>query len=185
MKCLLVLAPMALASCNSGPSVEATNATAKQVAEKVAAAGAAPHMSPGRWEGTATVTSMEMPGMPPEMGEKMKTQMSKAHPFSNCLTPEQAKKPAADFFSGGGAEGCVYDHFSMASGALDAAMTCKGRGPGGTMHATMKGNFSNDNFQLAMTSKSAGAPGQPMSSFTMAMKMEAKRVGECTGKEDS
>lgn len=184
MKHLLILAPMALAACNSGPSVEATNATAKQVAEKVAAAGAAPRMLPGRWEGTATVTSMEMPGMPPEMGEQMKAQMSKPHPFSNCLTPEEANKPAADFFSGG-AEGCVYDHFSMNNGTLDAAMTCKGRGPGGTMHATMKGDFSGDSFQLAMTSKTTGAAGQPMSSFTMAMKMEAKRVGECTGKEDS
>ncbi len=184
MRYLLILAPMALAACNSGPSVEATNATAKEVAAKVTAAGAAPRMSPGRWEGTATITDMQMPGMPAEMGENMKAQMTKAHAFTNCLTPEEAAKPAADFFAGGN-NSCVYDHFSMANGQLDAAMTCKGQGPGGAMNATMKGNFSSDSFQMAMTSKSAGTPGQPMTNITMSMKMEAKRVGECTGKEDS
>jgi hypothetical protein len=184
MKYLLLVAPMALAACNSGPSVEATNATAKQVAEKVVAAGAAPRMSPGRWEGTMTIIDMQIPGMPAEMGEKMKDQMSKGHSFSNCLTPEQANKPTADFFSGGN-NSCVYDHFSMNNGQLDAAMTCKNQGPGGTMHATMKGNFSSDSLQLAMTSKSEGTSGQPMTNMTMSMKMESKRVGECTGKEDS
>lgn len=184
MKHLLLIAPMALAACNSGPSVEASNATARQVAEKVAAAGAAPRMSPGRWEGTMTITDMQMPGMPAEMGETMKAQMSKAHNFTNCLTPEQANKPAADFFSGGN-NSCVYDRFSMSNGQIDAAMTCKGQGPGGTMNATMKGNFSSDSFQLAMTSKTAGTPGQPMTNMTMSMRMESKRVGECTGKEDS
>ena len=183
MKYLLLIAPMALAACNSGPSVEATNATAKQVAEKVAAAGTAPHMSPGRWEGTVTITDLQMPGMPAEMGEKLKAQMAKGHSFSNCLTPEQASKPGANFF--GGNESCVYDHFSMTNGQIDAAMTCKNQGPGGTMKGTMKGSFSSDSMQLAMTSKSEGTPGQPMTNMTMSMKMESKRVGECTGKEDS
>lgn len=183
MKYLLLVAPMALAACNSGPSVEATNATGKQVAEKMAAAGAAPRMSPGRWAGTATIIDMQIPGMPAEMGEKMKAQMSKGHSFSNCLTPEEASKPAANFF--GGNDSCVYDHFSMANGQIDAAMTCKNQGPGGTMKGTMKGNFSSDSLQLAMTSKSEGTPGQPMTNMTMSMKMESKRVGECTGKEDS
>jgi hypothetical protein len=36
-----------------------------------------------------------------------------------------------------------------------------------------------------MTSKTAGTPGQPMTNMTMSMKMESKRVGECTGKEAS
>ncbi len=183
MRYLLILAPMALAACNSGPSVEATNATTKEVAAKVTAAGGT-RMSPGRWEGTATITDMQVPGMPAEMGEKMKAQMAKGHSFSNCLTPEQANKPTADFFAGSN-NSCVYDHFSMANGQLDAAMTCKGQGPGGTIHATMKGNFSSDSFQMAMTSKSAGTPGQPMTNMTISMKMESKRVGECTGKEDS
>jgi hypothetical protein len=36
-----------------------------------------------------------------------------------------------------------------------------------------------------MTTKSEGTPGQPMTAHTMSMKMEARRTGECTGKETS
>lgn len=180
MKKLLLLAPLALSACNSGPSVEATNASAKEVAEKVAASGAAPSLSPGRWEGTATITNMEIPGMPPEAVAKMKSAMATGHSFANCLTAEEAKKPAADFFSGDNKD-CRYDHFSMAGGRIDAKMQCKSSGM--TVDATMVGKFSSDNFQMTMTSKSAGAPGQPMSGHTMTLKMESRRTGECKGDE--
>lgn len=182
MNKLLLLAPLALSACNSGPSVEATNASAKEVAEKVAASGVAPKMSPGHWEGTATVTDMQIPGMPPEAAAQMKTQTGKGQKFDNCLTPEQAKKPAADFFAGQNKD-CRYDHFSMDGGKLDAKMVCKTGGM--TVNATMAGTFSSDHFELAMTSKSEGTPGQPMTAHTMSMKMEARRTGECTGKEKS
>lgn len=180
MKKLLLLAPLALSACNSGPTVEATNASAKEVAEKVAASGGAISLSPGRWEGTATITNMEIPGMPPEAAAKMKSAMATGHSFANCLTPEEAKKPAADFFSGDNQD-CRYDHFSMAGGRIDAKMQCKSSGM--TVDATMVGKFSSDSFQMTMTSKSAGAPGQPMSAHTMTLKMESRRTGECKGDE--
>lgn len=181
MKKLLLLAPLALAACNSGPSVEATNASAEEVANKVAASGAAPQLSPGRWEGTVNIVSMEIPGMPPEAAAKMKSAMGTGQPFNSCLTPEQAKKPAADFFTGGQKD-CTYEKFSMDSGKLDAKMQCKTGGM--TVDMTMDGKFASDSFQLAMTSKSAGMPGQPMSAHTMNMKMEARRTGECKGDEN-
>ena len=68
-------------------------------------------------------------------------------------------------------------------GKLDAKMVCKTGGM--TVDATMAGKFSSDNFELTMTSKSAGTAGQPMTAHTMSMKMEARRTGECTGKEKS
>ncbi|MCX8477713.1 MAG: DUF3617 domain-containing protein [Sphingomonas sp.] len=180
MKKLLLLAPLALSACNSGPSVEATNASAKEVAEKIAASGGAISLSPGRWEGTATITNMEIPGAPPELAAKMKEGFSKGNSFANCLTPEEAKKPAADFFSGDNKD-CRYDHFSMANGRIDAKMQCKSGGM--TVDATMVGQFSSDSFQMTMTSKSAGAPGQPMSAHTMTLKMDSRRTGECKGDE--
>ncbi|MDV3455643.1 DUF3617 domain-containing protein [Sphingomonas sp. HF-S4] len=181
MKKLLLLAPLALAACNSGSKVEATNASVEEVANQVAASGAAPQLSPGRWEGSATILSMEIPGMPPEAAAQMKSAMGTATPFASCLTPEQAKKPAADFFAGGAQKDCTYEKFTMADGKLDAKMQCKSSGM--TIDMTMDGKFASDNFQLAMTSKSAGIPGQPASAHTMNMKMEARRTGECNGTE--
>ena len=113
---------------------------------------------------------------------QMKAQMAKSQKIENCLTPEQAKKPTADFFAGQNKD-CRYDHFSMDGGKLDAKMVCKSGGM--TINATMAGKFSSDNYQLAMTTKSEGTPGQPMTAHTMSMKMEARRTGECTGKEAS
>ncbi|MDT8758558.1 DUF3617 domain-containing protein [Sphingomonas psychrotolerans] len=182
MNKLLLLAPLALSACNSGPSVEATNASTKEVADKVAKSGVAIKMAPGHWEGSATITDMQIPGLPPEAAAQMKASMAQAHKFDNCLTPEEAEKPSADFFSGQNKD-CRYDHFSMDGGKLDAKMVCKTGGM--TVNATMTGTFSRDNFQLAMTSKSEGMPGQPMTAQTMSMKMEARRTGECTGKESS
>jgi hypothetical protein len=180
MNKLLLLAPLALCACNSGPSVEATNASAKEVADKVVASGAAPRMAPGRWEGTATITDMQIPGMPPEAAARMKGAMASGNSFANCLTKEEAEKPTADFFAGANKD-CRYDHFSMKGGRLDARMQCKSGGM--TINATMAGQFSSDNFQLTMTSKSEGTAGQPMTAHTMSMKMNARRTGECTGSE--
>lgn len=180
MKKLLLLAPLALSACNSGPTVEATNASTKEVAEKVAASGATLSMTPGRWEGTATITEMEIPGMPPEAAAKMKETMAKGHSFANCLTPEEAKKPSADFFSGDNKD-CRYERFNMANGRIDAKMQCKTGGM--TVDATMAGQFSSDNFQMTVTSKTAGMPGQPMSAHTSTLKMESRRTGECRGDE--
>lgn len=126
---------------------------------------------------------MQIPGMAPEMAARMKEEMAKteSHKFLSCLTEEEAKKPAADFFSGGG-EDCRYDHFTMANGVLDATMTCKRDGAENV--STIKGSFTGDSFDLAMTSKSTGT-GQPMSKYTMAMKMNAHRTGACRGDEKS
>lgn len=182
MKKLLLLAPLALSACNSGPTVKATNASVEEVAEKVAASGGAMTLTPGRWEGTVTIAEMEIPGLPPEAAAKMKEGRAKGEVITNCLTPEQAKKPSAEFF-GRGNKDCRYDHFSMTGGRIDAKMQCKSGGM--TVDATMAGQFSSDSYQMTMTSKSAGTPSQPMSAHTMTMKIDARRTGECKGDEKS
>lgn len=182
MKKLLLLAPLALSACNSGPSVEATNASAKEVAEKIAASGGAISLSPGRWEGKVTITEMEIPGLPPEAAAKMKEGLAKGEVITSCLTPEQAKKPSAEFFARDNKD-CRYDHFSMANGRIDARMQCKSGGS--TVDATMAGQFSSDSYQMTMTSKSAGAADQPMSAHKMTMKIDSRRTGECKGDEKS
>jgi hypothetical protein len=182
MKPLLILAPLALAGCNNSPTVVATNATANQVDAKLAASGGAQFLSAGRWEGSATFTDLQIPGMPAETAAKMKDEMGKRNSFASCLTEAEARKPAAGFFAGGEKD-CRYDHFAMTNGRLDAAMSCKSES--GTQNMTMQGSFTSDSFQLSMTTKSSGAAGQPMSAATMAMKIDAHRTGACKGDENS
>ena len=171
-----------VAGCHSSPTVTANNASAAEVADKVkAVAASGDFVSPGHWEGTATIEKMDMPGVPAAMAERMRAQMAKGHSFASCLTEEEAKKPKADFF-GSGPE-CRYDHFTMGGGVIDAAMTCTEQGVPRTM--TMKGTYSADAYAMRVASSTPETAGHPMSGMSMAVTVHAKRTGACTGKEDN
>jgi hypothetical protein len=67
----------------------------------------------------------------------------------------------------------------MGKGKIDAQMHCQQQGVSQTM--TMAGTYGPEAYAMHMTSKTeGGAAGETMS---MKMRVEAKRVGECTGKE--
>jgi Protein of unknown function (DUF3617) len=177
-----LLALLALAACNKGPSVSAENASVADVAAKVEAAnGGQSFVSPGQWKTTMTIQDMTIPGMPPQMAEKMKSHVGQGRTFETCLTPEQAKKPKADFFAGAD-KSCRYDKFEMGSGKIEMIMQCAREGGAQTM--VMNGTYSADSYHMAMTSTGTGAPGNPMAGMSMKMEMDAKRTGECTGKEN-
>jgi hypothetical protein len=180
MKRALLLLPVLLAGCHSGPSITAENATANEVDAKLAQSGGAQFMSPGHWESVATLRDVEAPGMPPSAAAQMKTMVGKPTRDATCLTPEEAKKPAGSFFAGGDDSNCRYDHFTMTGGVIDAMMTCKDEHANQTV--AFKGSYSADTFHLDMTTKSNGAG--PMANMTMAMTVDAKRTGACTGKEE-
>lgn len=179
MNRLMLLAPFALAACNSQPTVTATNASVAEVAKKVEAANAdRQFVSPGRWQSTMTINEMKMPGMPPEFAEQMKAHMGKAKTFETCLTPEEAKRPKGDFF--GAQKGCIYDRFTMGAGKIDAAMTCTAGGAKRTM--TMSGTYAPDSYRMTVASEATGGGTGP-DAMSMNMTLDAKRTGACTGKE--
>ena len=174
---ILAAAAMPLAACDSGPSVSAENASAEEVAAKVAdAGGTASFVSPGRWESKVTFEEMSMPGMTPEMAAQMKSIQGQVETDVSCLTPEEAAKPKEDFFGGDG--DCTYERFTMAGGKIDAAMTCESGGS--TQSTVMKGNYSANAFDVRMTAKGSGED----AGMSMTMSMEARRVGECDGSEE-
>lgn len=181
MKRALLLLPVLLAGCHSGPSVTAENATANEVDAKLAQSGAtAQFLSPGHWDSVVTIHDVQVPGMPPSAAAQMKAMINKPTTDASCLTPEEAKKPAGSFFAGSDDSDCRYDHFTMTGGAIDAVMNCKDEHA--TQTVALKGSYNADTFHLDMTTKSAGAG--PMANMTMAMTVDAKRTGACTGKED-
>lgn len=179
MKQLCLITPLVLAACSSSPTVTAQNASVGEVAEKVATAQAGGQfVSPGRWEATMTVNEMSMPGLPPEMAEKMKAHMGQAKTFVSCLTPEEAQKPKEGFF-GGHDSNCHYERFSMGGGKIDSVMKCSGEGMSRTM--SMAGSYGPDNYNITVSQQGTG---QGPAGMTMKMTMAAKRTGACTGKED-
>ena len=170
---LIAASFIALAACG-GPKVNEENASVAEVSEKVAEASRKNEfIRPGKWLSSVTVEEMSVPGMPPQQAEQMKRMIAETQTSESCLTPEQAKQPKEQFFSGN--ESCRYDHFRMGNGKIDAKMRCENGGNSQLME--MEGTYSPDSYQMRMKTSGEAGGGQTM---RMRMKVEAKRIGECT-----
>lgn len=172
----------ALAGCGPSPNVVAANASVSEVAAKVAeAAGRGAFVSPGHWQSTVHFDKVEVHGMPPELAARLNQGMARARRAESCLTAEQAKKPAGDFFNSQLAKNCAYEHFSMANGVIDAAMTCINAAT--RQSVVMKGAYGPDTYRVTMDSQVTRTDGGPLGTMLMAMTIDARRTGPCSGKE--
>lgn len=177
---VLLACALPLAACNSEPNVDARNASAEEVAEQVAdAGGSESFVRPGKWESRVQIEEFELPGAPPEAKAAMRRMYDRVQVSESCLTPENAKRPKEDFFAGQN-KNCRYDHFTMGDGKIDAVMKCTGEGMAQTM--AMQGSYSPDAYQMRMSMKADAGAGPP-GGMTMAMRVDAKRVGECDAKK--
>jgi hypothetical protein len=168
-----------LAACGSAPSVDESNASVEEVANKVRHASHEKGLiRPGKWQSTVSIEQMTMPGMPAEAVEQMKKMVAQTHTSETCLTPEEVKQPNAGFFGGNGQ--CRYDHFTMNGGKIDAEMRCTQAGM--TQVMQMNGTYSPEAYTMHMSSSSRGGPSAE-GNISMKMRVEAKRVGPCSAKE--
>jgi len=175
---LIAVAAATLGACNREPKVDAKDATPEEVAAKVKEAGMDQiTIRPGLWQSKVTINKVEVPGAPPEMAAAMQGKTSEERTY--CLTPEEAKKPNENFFAGNRDE-CRYDHFTMSGGKIDAAMRCTHEQM--TQQIDFAGSYTPDAYQMAMDTKVAGGP-REMAGMSMSMRVESKRVGECSAKQ--
>lgn len=171
-----------ISACDS-KTVTVENATTAEVAEKVKQSGMAEEVfvSPGSWQMTMTITDMKIPGMPPEVSQKMKGAIGQPRTYEHCVTEEEAKKPKEDFFSGDKAAACRYDHFTMGGGKVSMQMQCAHNT--GKQTVKMDGTYAPDSYRMTMASTVEGKSGSPVGGMTFDAVMDAKRLGVCTGKE--
>jgi hypothetical protein len=180
---LLIASAALLAGCNKSREVNEKNASVAEVANKVREAGGdQSFVRPGRWQSKVTIEQIDIPGLPAEMVQRMKTMMAERqeHSFESCLTPEDVKRPKEDFFAGRN-NNCRYDHFTMGGGKIDAAMRCGAKG-GESQLMRMAGTYSPDAYQMQMSTQIQGGR-EAAAGMAMRMRVEAQRMGECTGKE--
>ncbi|HEY8591868.1 MAG TPA: DUF3617 domain-containing protein [Sphingomicrobium sp.] len=179
---LLIGCALPLAACNQSPEVKAKDASVEEVAKKVREAGGDQSMiRAGLWQSKVTIEQLDMPGMPPEMASRMKTMMAQNQPhgFETCLTAEDVKRPKEDFFAGKNNQ-CRYDHFTMGSGKIDAAMRCGSKE--GTQVMQMAGTYSPESYQV-QTAMNMETKGHDEGGMAMRLRVEAHRVGECTASQ--
>ena len=179
-----ILLPLALlAACDSEADVKLTNASVAEVANKVAETqqGEA-FILPGKWKVSGSVDEISIPGMPAGMAESMKRQGQFMPGTESCITEADVKKPGPGFFSGN--KSCRYDNFTMGGGKIDARMRCASGGH--TQLTTMTGTYAPESYRMAMATametKSGAAP-TGMEAMTMKLRIDGKRIGECTTAE--
>ena len=180
MKTTAALAASALAlliaACDSG-EVEMKNASVSEVAEEMRKSGDERFINPGQWEQKATLVSIDAPGMPPEAREMMSRSTGQVQVHDVCLTPEQAKSPREDFFTGAD-KNCRYEHFNWGGGKIDLKLNCKH--PNATQTMVLVGDYKPNSYVMSMTATTEGAG--PAEKMVMKMKVDARRVGECSEK---
>lgn len=174
-------AALALAACDSSPSVDVKDATPAEVAEAVKKSGATRVMvRPGKWQSSVAVLEMSNPDMPPEMATRMQAEMGKPRTAEACLTADQVDHP--ERMIGQIPDSCRYDHYVMSDGKVDGKMRCESRGM--IQEMTVAGTYRPDSYQMTMVSRTRPAPGGPPGAeMTMKMRVDSKRIGECDGTE--
>ena len=170
-----------LAACGSQPDVDVRNASVEEVANEVADASRNEEffVRPGKWRSTIAFEEISAPNMPPQVSEQMKQSMAGRQSSETCLAPADAKRPREDFFTGAD-KSCRYEHFRMGNGKIDAKMRCSQGDASQLME--MAGTYSPDRYSMRMTTTMQGMPG-PAGEMRMRMRVDAERIGECTGKE--
>ena len=169
---LAALLPLAACNMFDAPKEEGGDMTAEEVAEQLSQM----KIQPGQWEATNEIISVSAPGVPPEALEQMIGQTSTV---SNCITPEQAAQPNANFLAVQKTSDCTYQDWSMDDGRMSGTMTCTGGQLPGTMTMKMDGTYSDEAYDMTMDMETAGLPGGI--TMTVQARTTGERVGDCVG----
>ncbi|RYG97683.1 MAG: DUF3617 domain-containing protein [Alphaproteobacteria bacterium] len=130
-------------------------------------------VTPGQWQMTYNVTSMEMPDAPPQVAQMMKSRMAGgAKTMTYCITPEQAKQGPQEMLKQ--SQGCRFTKYSMSGGRLSTEMTCAQQG--GSMTVKANGSYTPTSFNVSSRAVMTGGM-----SMRIASTSSGKRVGPCTG----
>ena len=178
MRIFPIIAVAALSACGSGDKVDMENASVADVAKEVRGKSDTAFVRPGKWQQSATLLEMEAPGIPAQYAEQIKKQVGTSQTHETCLTPDQVKHPKEDFFTGAD-KNCRYEHFKWGDGKIDMKMNCQH--PNATQTMEMAGTYEPESYQMTMNVASKG--NDPMESMNMKMRVDAKRVGECSVKQ--
>jgi hypothetical protein len=159
---------LALAACGSAEK------KGEQSAEDVAKEMAALKMRPGQWEATNEVLSATAPGIP---AEALRGMIGNKTSVQNCVTPEQAEKPSANFLAGQKDSDCTYQDFSMNDGRMTGTMSCTVPGMPGKTVMKMDGKYSPVAYDMNMDMDVAMPGGAKMN---VKARTTGRRTGECT-----
>ncbi|WP_395328818.1 DUF3617 domain-containing protein [Novosphingobium sp. BL-8H] len=177
----MVCLALVLAACGSkdqNKAGESPSGAAKSMDEVKQEAAQLQRPKPGQYTQKVEITKMDVPGMPSEAAEQMKTMMAKGQVNQFCLTQAEADKGYRDMFDniGKGRE-CSYSRFDVDGGRLDAQMDCKSNDQGRAV-IQLAGTVTAEGSDVTVQMDMSGGPA-PTGEMKMAMHMTTQRVGDC------
>jgi hypothetical protein len=142
--------------------------------EEVAAELRSVRVEPGLWELSSAVLEAQGPNLPREAQARIKGHRQHAR---NCITPEQAARPEANFLRRQVDSNCTYRGFSMRGGRVRGEMRCTGGDMPGTMTTSMDGRYGARSYDVRMHMTSTEMPlGANMIIDTRTI---GRRIGDC------
>ena len=140
-------------------------------AEEVAAELGGMRIDPGLWELSSEVVEVSAPDLPREIRNRMVGPRTR---LRNCISPEQASRPGANFLAMRADSECVYRDFTIDQDEMRGTMIC----PGAT--ARMAGRYAAASYELGMAMESPMPGGATM---TLQVRARGRRIGDC-GEEE-
>lgn len=172
IRTLLFATACALAACS--PPAQQNGGSPSSGAPAPGGGSPATSLQPGQYRTTVTIVSMNMPGLPAGMAEKMR---SRPTVTEDCVTSEDvAELTRKSLVNEDSGQTCTENNITSANGRIDGSATCS-RGEGGSYTMTMHGTYGANHVEMDMTMS-----GQtPMGQMNQQMHMVTDRIGECTG----
>jgi uncharacterized protein DUF3617 len=155
---------LALAACGSPNKADGNASSASLSSDQ--------KFDPGQWEMTMEMVNVSAPNLPPAVLSAMKSQPKVT--TRNCMTPEEARGPSGDMFTGKKDGNCTHEGFSLAGGRMRGSTTCTDPN-GNKTTMTMDGQYQPRSFNVTMK-MDTNAGGQAMA---IESRMTGRRVGEC------
>lgn len=165
MKRLFILAPAILlvASCSRGPD----------------------RIQAGQWEMVVQLTSIDVPGAPPEAQAEMRQGLNRPQTTSVCITPEQATNPMGELrrmiAQSRQNPNCQFTDDTYGGGVIRFRATCRQPGGPGRADLGLEGSFTTTTAEARFTLSGEGLPmGPGAQSLRMGATVRGRRVADCT-----
>lgn len=148
-------------------------------------ASGARSLQPGQWEMASQVTSVDIPGAPPEVQAQMRAQQGRTQTDRTCITPEQASNPLRQLregMTGPQGQNCQTSEDVFANGVIRIRTTC--RAPGGTQgtaQLAIEGTFTATtlNGTVSINAEGANVAGPGTRSMRVSTTLRGRRIGDC------
>jgi hypothetical protein len=194
-----LLLPFAVAACGgpagnqmAGTGNGSSNGAASQAAATgPAGAGGSPsapqgsatpgagQMQAGQWELTATVRSLETPGVPPAQQAAMRQRVGRPLTRRICMSEEQVRDFARFATPPQQASGCRTLDRVYAGGVIRLGVSCPmPGGRPGTVRMSTQGSYTPTSIDLAMHQEMPN-PGRGGGEMRMSATISGRRVGAC------